>query len=104
MPASLAVQARNEAAWPVVLELVAQGHSLRTICQHPDLPSRSTIHRWANEDEEKGRQLKLAMEWRLMTLLDEAGELIDAGRLGEFERLQRYIGRLLGGESKIGRL
>ncbi len=53
MPASLTVQARNEAAWPLVLDLVCQGYSLRAICQHPDLPSRSTVHRWAKENEEK---------------------------------------------------
>lgn len=79
---------------------MAQGHSLRVICQHPDLPSRSTVHRWARDDAAKGRELRFAMEWRLWHLLDEAGELIDAGRLAEFERMQRYIGRLLGGERK----
>ncbi len=97
MPASLSVRSRNEKAWPQLLMLVVEGHSLRTICQRPDMPSRSTVHRWARDDEAKARQLEGAMRVRIWTLADDVAELIDAGRFKEAEAVMRYVGRLEGG-------
>ncbi len=97
MPASLAVQSRNAKAWPQLLMLVAEGHSLRTICQRPDMPSRSTVHRWAREDEAKAGQLEGAMRMRIWTLVDDVAELVDEGRFREADAVMRYVGRLEGG-------
>ncbi len=97
MPASLAAQTRNAEAWPQLLMLVAEGHSLRTICQRPDMPSRSTVHRWARDDEAKAKQLERAVEMRLWTLGDQMIALADAGRFKEADAVMRYVGRLEGG-------
>ena len=94
MPASLAVRNRNEKAWPQLLTLVAQGHSLRSVCALPGMPSRSTVHRWARDDATKARELEAATTMRLWTLGDEMIALADAGRFKEADALQRYIGRL----------
>jgi hypothetical protein len=82
-----------------ICERMAEGKGLRKICSDPDMPSRSTILRWIENDT--GRQTKYQrarealMDWYAEEILDIAfddkGDIIsDGGKiLGNHAAVQR---------------
>lgn len=61
-----------------ICNLLAEGKSLREICDADDMPSRETVRRWRNSNEEFRGQYALAREEQADTGFDELVELSDS--------------------------
>ncbi len=57
--------------------LIAEGLSLRAICERPGMPDRRTVFRWLTSQEEFCHQYSLAREIQMHLLLDECLEIAD---------------------------
>lgn len=60
-----------------ICERLAEGESLRKICQEEGIPSRWSVFRWLEENEAFRNQYARAREWQAETLLEEALEIAD---------------------------
>lgn len=65
--------------WPAILNLLADGMSLRTICKIDGMPTRETVRHWLATDEagDLSAQYARAREWQGETLASECLELAD---------------------------
>lgn len=72
---------------------IAEGKSLRKVCEAEDLPHRSTVHRWLKEIEAFRDQYARAMDDRADKLADEILEISDddSGDFG-FKKVQTADG------------
>lgn len=70
----------------LILERLADGESLRTICSTDDMPHRSTVFRWLSQNEEFRDQYAHAREEQADALFDELLEIADDGRNDWMER------------------
>ncbi|MGQ0285847.1 terminase small subunit [Pasteurellaceae bacterium 22721_9_1] len=57
--------------------LLAQGESLRKICERPSMPNKSTVIRWLKENSEFCDQYARAREMQADSLLDEMLDIAD---------------------------
>lgn len=60
-----------------ICERIANGESLRQICQDENLPCRETVYSWIRSNSEFLDQYARAKEWQRDLLLDEIFELAD---------------------------
>jgi hypothetical protein len=63
-----------------ICALIADGLSLRAICEQPGMPDRRTVFRWLASQEEFCHQYSLAREFQLHLLIDECLEIADDSR------------------------
>lgn len=70
----------------LILERLADGESLRTICSTDDMPHRSTVFRWLSQNEEFRDQYAHAREEQADALFDELLEIADDGSNDWMER------------------
>jgi hypothetical protein len=61
----------------LICDRIAEGWSLRKICQDATMPARSTIFGWLEEHEEFARRYTLARQIQIEDLLDEILEIAD---------------------------
>lgn len=64
-----------------ILTRLAQGESLRRVCADPDMPNRSSVLKWLNEDDEFSSRYARACEARTEHLVDEMLEIADDAKL-----------------------
>ena len=57
--------------------LLAQGESLRKICERPGMPPSRTVHRWLQENDEFCQQYARAREAQADYLLDDILDIAD---------------------------
>jgi len=57
--------------------LIADGLSLRAICERPGMPDRRTVFRWLASKEKFCHQYSLAREFQAHRLFDEILEIAD---------------------------
>lgn len=70
-----------------ILERVADGESLRSICRSEEMPGRTTVYRWAIDDIGGFRdQFARAREMRAHMLEDDLTEIADDGANDWMER------------------
>jgi hypothetical protein len=62
-----------------ICERIADGESLRTICEDEAMPGRTTVRRWLAERDDFRRQYALAREEQADVLFDEMLEIADDG-------------------------
>ena len=60
--------------------LMAEGKSLRSICEAADMPDKSTVFRWLNTHEEFQDQYARAMAARTDAMAEELLEIADDGK------------------------
>lgn len=83
----------------IILERLANGDSLSTICRDDGMPAWSTVHRWMDADEEFAGQITRAREHgyhkRAEDAIGDAKAAEDAakGRLA-FDAERWYLGKL----------
>lgn len=80
---------------------LADGESLRAICQDDDMPDRSTVFRWLASNEEFRDQYAHARDLQADTIADEVLEISDDGTNDWMERKNSdgaNIGWTLNGE------
>ncbi|CAI3960945.1 terminase small subunit-like protein [Commensalibacter communis] len=65
----------------IICDKIANGQSLRSICNEKDMPTVSTIMRWLNNKPEFCQQYTRAREMQADSFFDEAVEIIH----GEFK-------------------
>jgi IS30 family transposase len=61
----------------LICDRIAEGWSLRKICEDPNMPARSTIFGWLEEHEDFARRYTLARQIQIEDLLDEILEIAD---------------------------
>jgi hypothetical protein len=61
----------------LICDHIAEGASLRQICQNPNMPARSTIFVWLEEHEDFARSYTLARQIQIEDLMDEILEIAD---------------------------
>lgn len=84
-----------------ICEQIANGASLRSICDNPNMPNKSTIFRWLNKYPDFNALYRQAMKWRLEYYLDRVLEIADsateetlkANQL-QIDSLKWYVGKL----------
>lgn len=65
-----------------ICERLADGESLRTICEAENMPSRAAVFRWLASDESFRNQYAHARDAQADTLADEILNLADECRIG----------------------
>ena len=63
-----------------ILERLADGESLRAICDGEDMPSRVTVWRWLNSNSDFSSQYARAREEQADSIFDEILTIADDGR------------------------
>lgn len=66
-----------------ICEQLADGNSLRSICQADDMPNRSTVARWLAANEQFRDQYAYACEMRQEELFDQIIEIADTPQVGQ---------------------
>ena len=61
----------------LICDRIAEGASLRQICQDATMPARSTIFVWLEEHEDFARSYTLARQIQIEDLMDEILEIAD---------------------------
>jgi len=69
-----------------ICERLAEGESLRTICEGDDMPNRVTVYRWLFKHEEFSNQYAQAREYQAETMADEMTDIADDGSNDWLER------------------
>lgn len=69
-----------------ICERLADGDSLRTICDEPEFPSRSTVFKWLAENKEFSDQYAHARDAQADAIFDDILEIADDGRNDWIER------------------
>jgi hypothetical protein len=85
MPAGRPTDYTQETA-DIICERLADGESLRTICDDADMPARSTVFRWLSLHKEFSDQYARAKEVQAEVLADELISIADDGRNDWMER------------------
>ena len=87
-----------------ICERIADGESLRSICEDEDMPSRISVFKWLANDKNKifREQYAYARAAQAETLIDEMFDIVDDGRNDWIEKLGRNgqsIGWVVNGEA-----
>jgi len=69
-----------------ICERLANGESLRSICEDKGIPTKTTVFRWLKANEEFRDQYALAREAQADTLFDDILDIADDGRNDWMER------------------
>jgi hypothetical protein len=71
-----------------ICERIADGESLRSICEDDDMPSKSTVFAWLSDQEHSGFRTKYAhaREAQADSIFDEMLDIADDGRNDWMER------------------
>lgn len=85
MPAGRPTDYTQETA-DIICERLADGESLRTICDDEGMPARSTVFRWLSLHKEFSDQYARAKEVQAEVLADELISIADDGRNDWMER------------------
>lgn len=85
MPAGRPTDYSQETA-DIICERLADGESLRTICDDEAMPARSTVFRWLSIHQEFSDQYARAKEVQAEVLADELISIADDGRNDWMER------------------
>ena len=64
----------------IICERIADGESLRSICDDEGMPSKSTVFKWLNEEEGFSDQYRRAREAQADTIFDDILDIADDGR------------------------
>ncbi len=64
----------------LICDRIAEGQSLRRICQDANMPARSTVFGWLEEHEDFARSYTLARQIQIEDLMDEILEIADDSR------------------------
>ncbi len=70
----------------IICERLADGESLRSICEDDDMPTKTSVFRWLKSNEEFRDQYTLAREAQADTLFDDIIDIADDGRNDWMER------------------
>lgn len=70
-----------------ICERIAEGESLRTICDDDDMPNRVTVYRWLFKFQEFSNQYAQAREYQAETMADEMKDISDDGSNDWMERI-----------------
>lgn len=65
-------------------ERIALGRSLRSVCDDPDMPSSTTVNKWARENGIFASRYAQAREDRGMNYGDKIGDMVDKVLSGEY--------------------
>lgn len=63
-----------------ICDLIAEGQSLRKICQADNMPCCTTVFKWLSQREDFAKQYARAREAQADTLFDEILDIADDGR------------------------
>lgn len=61
-----------------ICEAIADGQSLRSICQQEDMPNKATVFRWLDKHKEFGDQYARARDEQAETLADDIVSIVDS--------------------------
>ncbi|MBD8619738.1 hypothetical protein IFT67_12480 [Sphingomonas sp. CFBP 13728] len=88
-----------------ILDRVACGESLMSVCQDPALPGYSTFNRWCREDPELLEQVDIAYEFHARTMDDIADDILAGGptSTGDFYRDKERVAHLRWRLGKLNR-
>lgn len=78
----------SQPAADLICELIVDGKSLRTICLADDMPSRTTVLKWLNENESFAAQYARAREAQQDTYAEETVFIADTCEDPQKARLQ----------------
>lgn len=67
----------SQALFDKICERIADGESLRTICEQDNMPNKATVFRWLAQDEKLGDQYARAREKQADSLFDECLAIAD---------------------------
>ena len=62
-----------------ICELIADGQSLRSICQADDMPAKSTVFKWLSQNKDFADQYARARETQADAIFDEILSIADDG-------------------------
>lgn len=60
-----------------IINRVAEGEAIRQICRDPEMPNRSTVYKWLDENEEFSNRYTRAAALRQDELFDEMFDIAD---------------------------
>lgn len=80
-----------------IVDLVAEGMSVRAICRRDDMPAMSTVFKWLSENEAFAVAYAAAMDVRAASIFDEILEIADTPRVG---RKTKKVPGAKGGDPK----
>lgn len=86
----------------VICERIANGESLRSICDDEDMPSKSTVCKWLNQEQDFSDQYRRAREAQADALFDDILTIADDGRNDWMEKVNadgENIGWQVNGEA-----
>lgn len=76
-----------------ICDMLAQGYSLKSICEDDDMPGMTTVFKWLRTHEEFAKLYAQAREAQADTLADEIQDIVDDGRNDWVERTDERTGR-----------
>ena len=71
-----------------ICERMAQGETLRKICAEPDMPNITTVWKWKEADEARGKQYAHAREAQADAQFERIGAVVDDVEAGTLEPAQ----------------
>ncbi|MEG8030681.1 hypothetical protein QP179_03310 [Sphingomonas aurantiaca] len=87
----------------VILDQIADGRSLLSVCQADEMPGYSTFNRWCREDPELLAAVDMAYEFHARTLDDIADDILSGG-VGSTGNLMRDKERVAHLRWRLGKL
>jgi hypothetical protein len=76
-----------------ICSLLADGMSLRAICEMPNMPNRDTVRLWLADDAQFSAQYARAREMQAETFVDEGIEIVDRDDLKPEDKRIRFDAR-----------
>lgn len=67
----------SQKLFDAICERMAQGETLRKICAAPDMPNITTVWKWKEADEERGKQYAHAREAQADAQFERIGDVVD---------------------------
>ena len=67
----------NEVVAGLIIEMLLEGHSMRSICQLEDMPSKATVFRWMQHNAQFRADYELAKQYDADWLIEEVKEIAD---------------------------
>lgn len=71
-----------------ICERMAAGETLRKMCAEPDMPNITTVWKWANSDEARGKQYAHAREAQADAQFERIGAVVDDVESGKLDPAQ----------------
>ena len=70
----------SQTIFDAICDRIANGESLRSICEDSDMPNKETVRRWLRDGEDLRAQYARAREIQADTLFDEMLDIADDAR------------------------